>query len=211
MASELEGKSTSRPPLLIGTTYTRWKIRMRSFICQYNYPAWEACQNQWTAPMTADDPPVKKRTVEWNEIEKVFSAANCMVLNAIFSRCDDHHTKLIQTCETAYDARNTLAQVCEGNITLVNYKISLVESKFENVRMEDTETIRQFNSRMMDIKNEEYNLNAPYYDATLVKKVLRSLPVRFKGVADAIQIAKNLETYPFGTLMTKFDIYESSQ
>ena len=65
-------------------------------------------------------------------------------------------------------------------------------TKFANLRMSEKETI-DFNGRLCDIDSESFALSEKIPKEKVVKKALRSLPLRFSYKATTIRKAKDLK------------------
>ncbi|CAM8966100.1 unnamed protein product [Rhodiola kirilowii] len=68
-----------------------------------------------------------------------------------------------------------------------------VTAKFKNLRMQEDETIADFNTRVLDISNEAFALGEQMFEEKLVRTVLRSLTKRFAMKADGPKLYE-LET-----------------
>lgn len=91
----------------------------------------------------------------WWEIEVSF---NSNALNAIFSTVDVDAFKLISTCLIAKEAWQILETNFEGTNKVRLQWLQLLTTKFEEIRMEESKTIGDFNSKLCDIENECYAL-----------------------------------------------------
>lgn len=49
-----EGSSTIRPPILDGTNYTYWKVRMIAFLKSMDNKTWKAVMTGWEHPTMTD-------------------------------------------------------------------------------------------------------------------------------------------------------------
>ena len=65
-------------------------------------------------------------------------------------------------------------------------RIELLNSKFENLRMEENETIGQYHARVSDISNESFILRKKFPKEKLIQKMLRTPPKRFTYKVAAI-------------------------
>ncbi|CAM8986673.1 unnamed protein product [Rhodiola kirilowii] len=205
-----EGHNITRPPLLEGNKYGYWRVRMKAFLKSQDESVWEAVEQGWTHPVTAD----KEGNVsllakdKWTEIHKSAEAANSKAMNAIFSGVDGKNFKMISTCEVAKKAWDILRTAHEG---LTKVKISGMEtvtSKFESLRMQEDETIADFNTRVLDISNESFALLEPMTEETLVRKVLRSLTKPFAMKALAVKEAHDVKTMRLDELMGSLQTHE---
>ena len=93
-----------------------------------------------------------------------------------------------------------------GTVVVRKSRIELLISKFENLRMEENETIEQYHVKISNISNESFILGENILEEKLIRKVLRSMLERFAYKAAAIGEAKNLETVklekPIGSFRT---------
>ncbi|KAI3453478.1 hypothetical protein Pfo_010141 [Paulownia fortunei] len=121
---------------------------------------------------------------------------NSKVLIAIFSAVDENQFKLISICESTKEVWDVVRMS----------KLQILATRFENLRMEENETIVKFNVKLCDIANEVHALGEKYIDFKLVRKVLRSLPERFAYKVIAIKEVRDLTELrldePMGALQT---------
>ena len=61
--------------------------------------------------------------------------------------------------------------------------------------MEEDVTFDQFYAKMDDIVNSVFNLDEEIPENKIVKKIMRSLPLRFDSKVDAIEENKNLDNF----------------
>ncbi|XP_012847829.1 PREDICTED: uncharacterized protein LOC105967762 [Erythranthe guttata] len=205
MNTQREGSSTTRPPLLIGSNYSYWKSKMKMFIKSIDERAWRAIITGWTPPMVKGEDKVEvfKPEADWNDGEILLANYNSRALNAIFSGVDDNQFKLIASCESAKRAWEILQVTYEGTSTVRTSKLQMLATKFENLKMEENETITDFHAKLCDISNESYALGEPYSESKLVRKAMRSLPERFAYRIAAIEEVRDVDTLKLDELMGK--------
>ena len=87
-------------------------------------------------------------------------------------------------------------------------KLQLLTSKFENLRMEDDETISEFNTRVRDIANSCFALGEKIPEEKLARKILRSLPKRFSMKVTAIEESQDLSTMKVDELIGSLQTFE---
>ena len=85
----------------------------------------------------------------------------------------------MSSIESAKDACDILQVELEGITVLRKSRIELLISKFENLQMEENETIGQYHARIRDISNVSFILGEKIYEKKLIQKVLRTLLERF--------------------------------
>jgi hypothetical protein len=66
-------------------------------------------------------------------------------------------------------------------------------SIFEEIKMMDDETFGKFYSKMSDLRNSMVSLGKTILDVKLIRKILRSLPERFRIKVTTIEESKDLE------------------
>ena len=154
------GGSINRPPVLDGSNYDYWKARMIAFIKSMDSKAWKAIVTGWNHPIVSaeDGSSILKDERDWTPEEETASSNNFKALNAIFNGVDENIFKLINTCTEAKQAWEILQIAHEGTSKVRMSKLQLLTSKFENLRMEDDETISEFNTRVRDIANSCFAL-----------------------------------------------------
>lgn len=206
MSSIREGASVYRPPLLDGTNYAYWKARMSAFIRSIDESAWESIEEGWSRP--CDDKGKIILKSNWTDSERTEAGFNSKALNAIFSAVDINVFKLISTCRTAREAWLILETNFEGTSKVRLQRLQLLTSKFEALKMDESETIGEFNAKLRDISNECYALGEKLCEEKLVRKVLRSLPRRFDYKVTAIEEAKDITVLKLDELIGSLITFE---
>ncbi|XP_073037705.1 uncharacterized protein [Primulina eburnea] len=98
---------------------------------------------------------------------------------------------LITNCVPAKDACDILQRHCEGSESVRRTRLRILTSKFEMMRMEESENILDYDHRLREIANEVFSLGDLISNERLVSKVLHSLPERFNLKICAIDDAKD--------------------
>lgn len=90
----------------------------------------------------------------------------------------------------------------------------MLTTQFEGLRIQKDDNIVAFNSKLRDIANNAFQLGVIYSKEKLVRKTLRSLPIRFSlkvaAVEIAIDVAKMTLDYLLGSLQ-KYEINLNAQ
>ncbi|XP_073277698.1 uncharacterized protein [Primulina huaijiensis] len=199
-----------RPSVLDGTNYGLWNVKIRYYIKSIDERAWQRVINGWTPPKKQDEDgdSLIKLENDWTADEVQSSNHNSKALNAIFFSVDMNMFTLITNCTSAKDAWETLQKHCEGSESVRRTKLRMLTSRFENLRMEETETITDYDRRLREIANEAFSLGDPILNERLVSKVLRSLPERFNIKICAIDEAKDTTSMALEELMSSLRTFE---
>ncbi|XP_012848271.1 PREDICTED: uncharacterized protein LOC105968194 [Erythranthe guttata] len=134
---------------------------------------------------------------------------NSKALNAIFNGVDINQFKIISACECAKEAWEKLQTAYEGTTSVRLSKLQMLATRFEDLRMEENETVSDFNSKLCDIANEAHGLGETYPEVKLVRKVLRSMPDRFAYKVTAIEEASDVDSLRLEDLMGNLQTFEN--
>ncbi|CAM8913886.1 unnamed protein product [Rhodiola kirilowii] len=205
-----EGQSITRPPLLEGSNYATWKPVMRSFLKSLDEKAWNAVLKGWTEPMMNNltGEPIAKSEALWTEEEDKASMGNSMAMNAIFSAVDENVMKLIITCEVTKEAWDILQTAFEGTDKVCNSRMQAVTTRFEEMKMKESEPITEYNTRVQELSNEASALGKPIDEERLASKVLRSLPLRVSMKVTAIEEMHDIAKLKLDELMGSLRTHE---
>jgi K+/H+ antiporter YhaU regulatory subunit KhtT len=83
-------------------------------------------------------------------------------------------------------------------------------SRFEEIKMLEDETFREFYSKMSDLRNSMVSLGKTVSDVKLIHKILRSLPERFRIKVTTIEESKDLEEMKIEKLVGSLQTYKLS-
>ena len=84
--------------------------------------------------------------------------------------------EFLRTCPTAKAAWDLLQTIHEGTDTVKQTNLQNLTTAFETIRMKDSETFDEFNTKLSKIVNSSFNQREPIPQSKIVKKILRSLP-----------------------------------
>lgn len=184
-----QGNSIFRPPLLDGTNFSQWEIRMKVFIKSIDERAWKSVLTGWTPPTIKNEKGEVfiKPEIDWSSAESALSGYNSKALNAIFNAVDANNFDLISDCVSANEAWKELREAYEDNSKVRTLKHGMLCTRFEDLKMDEDDTVSSFYAKLNDIVAEARELGKPFNDAELVSKVLRSLPERFESKISAFE------------------------
>ncbi|XP_060972614.1 uncharacterized protein LOC133038466 [Cannabis sativa] len=206
-----EGGSTSRPPMLEGANYPYWKTKMRAFLRAVNERVWMAIEDGWTCPTMMDSGVTKpKPTSLWTPDEMERANFNSKAMHALFNAVSTNQLKVIANCEMAKEAWEKLRIKNEGTDAVKKSRLRALAKAFEDLSMEEEETVAEFHAKLCDISNESYALGKTYSNAKLVRKVLGVLPRRFMSKVTSIEEMRNVEELDLDELIGSLQNYEMS-
>ncbi|XP_073064107.1 uncharacterized protein [Primulina eburnea] len=199
-----------RPPVLDGTNYSLWKVKIRYYIKSLDERAWQRVINGWTPPVATDQEGDNRPKPEsdWTADEVQNSNHNSKALNAIFTSVDMNMFSLITNCTSAKKAWDILQCHCEGSENVRRTRLRMLTSKFEMMRMEESESILEYDRRLREIANEAFSAGDSISSERLVSKILRSLPERFNIKICAIDEAKDTSKMSVEDLISSLRTFE---
>jgi len=83
-------------------------------------------------------------------------------------------------------------------------------SKFEEIKIQEEETFGEFYTKISDLRNSTVSLGKQISDVKLIRKILRSLPERFRIKVTTIEERKDLEEMKIEELVGSLQTYEYS-
>ncbi|XP_050160387.1 uncharacterized protein LOC126633898 [Malus sylvestris] len=209
--------SVSHPPHFDGDNYAAWKAKMKSFLWAQDDKVWLAVEEGWEPPTIEETKGKGESSVsisklkprkEWSNDERSSSIFNQRALNALFTAVSPEQFNYISKCTTAKEAWDILEVTHEGNSTVKESKLQHLITKFENITMSDDESFSDFYAKLSVIVNGCHNLGDSIPEHRIVKKILRSLPMRFHAKRTAIKESKDLNTYKLEQLIGSLQTYE---
>ncbi|KFK28687.1 hypothetical protein AALP_AA7G033400 [Arabis alpina] len=122
--------------------------------------AWRAVLVQWTAPTVLDAAGVRlpKPEETWTVDELKKAKYNSKALSAIHNSVTKKTFELIQGYETAKEAWDLLQLHFEGTQKVQNSRKDMLATRFENLKMEEHESISDFSSKLKSLSQEAVTL-----------------------------------------------------
>ena len=71
--------------------------------------------------------------------------------------------------------------------------MQLLTTQFENIRMFENQNFSSFYSKLSDIVDYSFNFGEPIPDSKVVRKILRSIPERFRSKVTTIKESKDID------------------
>jgi hypothetical protein len=162
----------------------------------------------------------------WQIIESGWSKLNDATLELIPTRnarlandkaLHDHFQALspsefakISNCEVTQEAWKILETTYEGTKLVKFAKLQILISRFEEIKMLEDETFREFYTKMRDLRNSMVSLGKTFLDVKFIQKIIRSLPEGFRIKVTTIEESKDLKEMKIEELVGSLQTYELS-
>jgi hypothetical protein len=169
-------------PPFDGMNYGYWKARMRFFLKSID--VWKIVETGWIKPEEVDEITVTQTSAR---------LPNDKALHALCQALSPSEFARISNCEIDKDAWRILETTYEGTKLVKSAKLQMLISKVEEIKMLEEKTFEEFYTKVSDLRNSMVSLGKQISDVKLIRKILRSLPERFKIKVTTIEERKDLE------------------
>ncbi|KAG8492662.1 hypothetical protein CXB51_010306 [Gossypium anomalum] len=181
------GFSPAAPPVFNGEGFHIWVVKIRTYLQAFDM--WEVVNTDAEpAPLTAN-PTVAQTRQHANEKTKRHKAMSCIqncVSDVIFTR--------IMACETPKQAWDKLKEEFQGTERTRQQQLLNLRREFENLKMKEEETVKQYSDRIMAVVNSIRLLGEQFSEARIVEKVLLTLPERYEVKISSLEDSRDLAT-----------------
>jgi hypothetical protein len=143
-----------------------------------------------------------------NKDDKLEFSFNAKAMNAILSRLAEAEFVKVMHLESTKAMWDKLISSYEGNEKVKDAKLQTYRLKFEQLKMNEDETVNKIFLRVEELVNAMKGLGEKIEDIFLVQKILRSLPNRFNPKVYAIEELNDLKTLSIDQLLGTLIAYE---
>jgi hypothetical protein len=192
-----EGTSASKPPLFDGTNFAFWKIRMRTYLMALGADVWDVVETGYTKPV-----------VLANKDDKLEFNFNAKGMNSILNGLAEAEFVKVMHLNTAKEMWDKLINSYEGDEKVKGAKLQTYRLKFEQLKMNEDETISKYFLRVEELVNAMKGLGETFDDSLLIQKILMSLPDKFNPKVSAIEELNDLKTLSIDQLLGTLTAYE---
>src|ERR1044072_6281995 len=116
--------------------------------------------------------------------------------------------RLITTCTVAKEAWDILRTSHEGISRVQMFRLQMLTTQFETLRMFEEQTIDEFHMQIRDIANASFALGEKMSEEKLVRKILRSLPKRFSMKVTTMEEAPYFSAMQVDELIGSLQTFE---
>uniref|UniRef100_A0A2N9EW08 CCHC-type domain-containing protein n=1 Tax=Fagus sylvatica TaxID=28930 RepID=A0A2N9EW08_FAGSY len=195
--------TTNHVPIFNGEHYDYWSSQMMTiFISQ---DLWDLIEDGFQEPpATGNSSWTDANQKEYKENLK----KNATALRIIHQGVSKSIYPRIFGEKKAKDAWETLQKEFQGSKKVISVKLQNLWRDFDNLAMKETESVKDFHSRVAEIVNQIKSYGDTIQEKKLVEKILRSLPQKFDHVVAAIEESKDLSILSLYELMGSLEAHE---
>jgi hypothetical protein len=192
-----EGTLANKPPLFDGTKFSLWKIRMRTYLIALGDDVWDVVETGYINPVVIASKDGK--------LEFIFNAKG---MNAILNGLAEAEFVKVMYLQTAKEMWDKLINSYEGNENVKDAKLQTYRLKFEQLKMNEDQTVNKYFLRVEELVNAMKGLGEKIEEYFLVHKILRSLLDKFNPKVSAIEELNDLKTLSIDQLLGNLTAYE---
>ncbi|KAA0041382.1 Retrovirus-related Pol polyprotein from transposon TNT 1-94 [Cucumis melo var. makuwa] len=164
---------------------------------------WEAVEEDYEIPALPDNPTMAQIKAQKEKKTKKSKAKACLfaaVSSTIFTR--------IMTLRSAYEIWNYLKSEYEGDERIKGMRVLNLIREFELQKMKETESIKEYSVRLLDIANQIRLLGSVFKDSRIVEKILVSVPEKFEASISALENTKDLTQITLAEILNALQAQE---
>ena len=186
-------------PIFNGENYKFWSIKMK-VVLQATQHLCNVVENG--IPKDGETVSTSTSTqVDWPQRDaEAFAKIHFAVTDTIFPR--------IMNATTAKQAWDILKAEFEGNEKTTAIRLQSLRREFENLKMKDGETVKDYSSRVIKLVNELKSNSESITDQRVVEKMLVTLSEKFDTVVTVIEESKDLTQLSISELIASLQIHE---
>ncbi|KAG8493853.1 hypothetical protein CXB51_011152 [Gossypium anomalum] len=150
---------------------------------------WNVVQNDTEPPPLRANPTIAQIRQHNEDCAKKYKAMSCLhsgVSDAIFTR--------IMACDTPKEVWDKLKKDFQGSNKTRQQQLINLRRDFENLRMKDSETVKQYADRIMATVNNIRLLGDEFSDKRVVENVITTLPEKYEEKISSLEDSRDLST-----------------
>ncbi|TXG70321.1 hypothetical protein EZV62_005256 [Acer yangbiense] len=181
--------------------YQIWVVKMRSYLKSFGL--WEYVAEEKQVPALRANPTIAQIKQYEEEKMKRDKAVTCL-----HSALTDSVFTSIMHLETAKSIWDELNSRFEGSERVKLVKLLTLKREFQNLKMKDSETVKDYSSKLSDLENQMRLYGDVVEDYKVVEKSLINLPEKFEAKVAAIEESCDLKKMTISEMVSKLQAQE---
>lgn len=164
---------------------------------------WEAVEEDYEVPPLPANPTmaqIKNHKEKKTRKSKARATLFAAVSPEIFVR--------IMTMKSAFAVWNFLKEEYEGDERIKGMRVLNLIREFELQKMKDSETVKEYSDKLLNIANKVRLLGSEFPDSRLVQKILVTVPERFEATISSLENTKDLSKISLAELLNALQAQE---
>uniref|UniRef100_M1B1W5 Retrovirus-related Pol polyprotein from transposon TNT 1-94-like beta-barrel domain-containing protein n=1 Tax=Solanum tuberosum TaxID=4113 RepID=M1B1W5_SOLTU len=164
---------------------------------------WEAVEEDYEVPSFPNNPTISQIKNHKDRKTRKSKAKACLfsaISSSIFTR--------IMSLKSAKAIWDYLKVEYEGDEMIRGMQVLNLIRDFEIQKMKETETIKDYSERLLNIANRVRLLGSVLNDSRIVEKILVTVPERFEATINTLENTKDLSKITFAELLNALQAHE---
>lgn len=177
--------SAIAPTAFDGSNYQIWAVRMETYLEALDL--WEAVEEDYEIPALPNNPTMAQIKAQKEKKTKKAKAKACLfaaVSSTIFTR--------IMSFKSAKEIWDFLKKEYEEDERIKSMQVLNLIREFELQRMKDSETIKDYSDRLLNIANKVRLLGSEFADSRIVEKILVTVPEKYEATITTLENTKDV-------------------
>ena len=150
---------------------------MRSYLQSLGADVWAIVEEGYQYPAAVPIDPTERKNYE----------TNAKAVNALLGSLTESEFFKVMQLDTSKEIWDKIILSYEGDAKVKSAKLQTLRIQYENLKLDNEESIANFFLHLDDIVNRMRNLGETITESTLVEKVLRSLTAKFESKFSALE------------------------
>ncbi|KAK0606793.1 hypothetical protein LWI29_004467 [Acer saccharum] len=188
-------------PQFSGENYQIWTVKMKSYLKAFGL--WEYIAEDKQVPPLRANPTIaqmKQHEEEKMKKDKVVTCLHYALSDSVFTS--------IMHLETSKSIWDELKNRFEGSERVKSVKLLTLKREFENMKMKDSETMKDYSSKLSDLVNQMRLYGDVVKDYKVVQKMLISSPKKFEAKVAVIEESCYLKKMIISEMVCKLQAQE---
>jgi hypothetical protein len=181
-----------------GRNYAYWSDRVKTYLMDLAIDILYSVVNGYVIPNNAPTNPNEKKLMSCN------SKARHVILATLAPTISSK----VMGYSTAKDVWDKLKSIYEGDLKVKQVKLQRHRAEFENLKINEIEDIATYFLRVDEVVNAIRGLGEDIDESLVVKKVLRSLLLKYDAKVSAIEEIRDLTNMKMDELHGSLIAYE---
>jgi hypothetical protein len=165
-----------------GRNYAYWSDRVKTYLTALGVDIWYSVVNGYVIP---NNPPIDPN-------EKKLMSCNSKSRHVILSALAPTIARKVMGYNNSKDVWDKLKSIYEGDPKVKQVKLQRHREEFENLKMNEKEDIATYILRVDEVVNSIIGLGEDLGESLVVRKVLRSLLLKYDDKVSAIEETRDL-------------------
>ncbi|XP_058732645.1 uncharacterized protein LOC131604203 [Vicia villosa] len=195
-----------KPPMFDGENFDYWKDKIETYFMAFDFDLWDLVADGYNCPVDSNG--VKIIRSAMTDYQKKAYKNHFKAMSILLSPLSYDLYEKITNKETAKSIFDSLKMNHEGNSQVKETMALTLIQKYEAFKMEEEEFVETMFSRFQILVAGLKVLEKGYSNSDHVKKIIRSLPAKWRPMVTALKLPKHLNNTSLEELISSLRSHE---